>query len=149
MPRSKELSDQMRAHSQAQILAAARQLFATQGYFNCRVSEIAREASMSPGNVYWYFSSKEEVLKAVRDTYGVGRKALGGVRRAHWNEPRDVAIYLCRKGCGLTLKEIGALFSISAYTTVSMACGRVEERLTKDKGFRGRVEKLLGLLGSL
>lgn len=65
MPRSKELSDQMRAHSQAQILAAARQLFATQGYFNCRVSEIAREAGMSPGNVYWYFSSKEEVLKAV------------------------------------------------------------------------------------
>lgn len=90
----------------------------------------------------------DEVLKAVRHAYGVGRKALGGVRRAHWNEPRDVAMYLCRKECGLALKEIGALFSISAYTTVSMACGRVEERLKKNRGFRERVERLLGLLGS-
>jgi hypothetical protein len=89
----------------------------------------------------------DEVLKAVRDAYGVGRKALGGVRRAHWNEPRDVAMYLCRKECGLALKEIGALFSISAYTTVSMACGRVEAKLKQDRRLRQRVERLLGLLG--
>jgi AcrR family transcriptional regulator len=65
MPRSKELSAQMRAQSRAQILTAARKLFADRGYFACRVSDIAREADMSQGNIYWYFSSKEEVLKAV------------------------------------------------------------------------------------
>ena len=90
----------------------------------------------------------DEVLKAVRDAYGVGRKALGGVRRGHWNEPRDVAMYLCRKECGLALKEIAALLSVSAYTTVSVACGRVEARLKKDREFRQRVEGLLRLLGS-
>jgi REP element-mobilizing transposase RayT len=88
-----------------------------------------------------------EVLKAVRKAYGVGTKALSGVRRGHWNEPRDVAMYLCRKECGLTLKEIGAPFSISAYTTVSMACRRVGARLKEDRRFRQRVERLLGLLG--
>jgi AcrR family transcriptional regulator len=65
MPRSKEASERMRAQSRAQILSAARRLFAERGYFQCKVSDIAREAGMSQGNVYWYFSGKEEVLKAI------------------------------------------------------------------------------------
>jgi AcrR family transcriptional regulator len=65
MPRSKELSAQMRAQSRAQILAAARRLFADRGYFACKVSEIASEAAMSQGNIYWYFSGKEAILKAI------------------------------------------------------------------------------------
>jgi len=64
-PRSKKVSEQMRAESRAQIIAAARRLFAQQGYFNSKVSDIARAAGMSQGNVYWYSSSQEEVLKAV------------------------------------------------------------------------------------
>ena len=65
MPRSKELSEQMRAQSRARIIQAARQLFAEQGYFKCKVADIARRAEMSQGNVYWYFQSKQEVLQAV------------------------------------------------------------------------------------
>jgi AcrR family transcriptional regulator len=64
-PRNKELSEQMRAESREQILDAARRLFARQGYFGTKVSDIARESGMSQGNLYWYFSSKEDVLKAV------------------------------------------------------------------------------------
>jgi AcrR family transcriptional regulator len=65
MPRSKEQSEQVRAVSRAQILSTARRLFAEHGYDACRVSDIAREAGMSQGNVYWYFSSKEELLSAI------------------------------------------------------------------------------------
>ena len=65
MVRSKEINEQMRAESRARILAAARQVFAEHGFFNCKVSDVAREAGMSQGNVYWYFPSKEDVLKAV------------------------------------------------------------------------------------
>lgn len=65
MPRSKQLNAQMRAESQAQILNAARRLFAEEGYFSCKVTDIAKAAGMSTGNVYWYFESKEEILKAV------------------------------------------------------------------------------------
>jgi AcrR family transcriptional regulator len=65
MPRKKETNLEMRTYSRAALLSAARHLFAEQGYENCTVSAIARAAGMSSGNVYWYFSSKEELLKAV------------------------------------------------------------------------------------
>jgi AcrR family transcriptional regulator len=65
MPRNKEQSEQMRAASQAQILASARRLFSERGFFSCKVADIAREAGMSAGNVYWYYASKDEILKAV------------------------------------------------------------------------------------
>jgi len=64
-PRNKELSQEMRLQSRAALVAAARKLFAENGYFNVRISDIALQADMSQGNVYWYFSSKEELLKAV------------------------------------------------------------------------------------
>jgi AcrR family transcriptional regulator len=64
-PRSQTRSDQMRAESRTRLLDAGRRLFASQGYFACRVGDIAREAGMSQGNVYWYFASKEEILQAI------------------------------------------------------------------------------------
>ncbi|MCZ6480329.1 MAG: hypothetical protein O6929_08005 [candidate division NC10 bacterium] len=69
-----------------------------------------------------------------------------GVRRGQWNEPRDVAIYLCRRECGSTLKWIAALLWFPAYTTVGLACGRVESRLENDRSFRQRVDGLLRML---
>ena len=65
MPRGKERSEQMREESRTRILLAARKIFAEQGFFNCRVSQIAHEAGMSQGNVYWYFKSKEDILKTI------------------------------------------------------------------------------------
>ena len=64
-PRNKALSQEMREHSRANLIEAGRKLFAEKGYFNTRISDIAQDAGMSQGNVYWYFSSKEELLKAV------------------------------------------------------------------------------------
>lgn len=65
MPRNEETSARMRAESRAAILEAARKLFAEVGFFKCTVSDVAREAGMSQGNVYWYFKSKDEILKAI------------------------------------------------------------------------------------
>jgi len=65
MPRSRETTQEMRAESCARIIAAARRLFAERGYFSCKVTDVARAAGMSTGNVYWYFGSKEDILKAV------------------------------------------------------------------------------------
>ena len=64
-PRNKELSEQMREEARTALLAAAGKLFADQGYFKSKVSDVARAAGMSQGNVYWYFASKEELLKAL------------------------------------------------------------------------------------
>jgi len=65
MPRSKVLNEQMREESRKKILSTAARLFSQQGFFTIRIAEIASEAGMSPGNIYWYFESKEEILKAL------------------------------------------------------------------------------------
>lgn len=64
-PRSIEINEEMRSQSRAALVDAARRLFASLGYFNCRIADIAHAAGMSQGNVYWHFTSKEELLKAV------------------------------------------------------------------------------------
>jgi TetR/AcrR family fatty acid metabolism transcriptional regulator len=65
MPRNKEQNERMRAQSKRQIMDAARQLFAEHGYYTCKMTDIARKAEMSTGNVYYYYPSKQEVLKAI------------------------------------------------------------------------------------
>jgi len=51
------------------ILAAAFRLFARRGYAATMVADIAREAGVSPGNVYIYFRSKLEILYAIYDPW--------------------------------------------------------------------------------
>jgi AcrR family transcriptional regulator len=55
----------MRTHSRAALIAAARHCFAARGYFNVRIADVAQQAGMSQGSIYWYFASKEDLLKAV------------------------------------------------------------------------------------
>lgn len=86
--------------------------------------------------------SADQIIDTVMKSYKVKAETLEGVRRGKWNEPRDVAIYLCRKEIGLPLKEIASKFSIRAYTTVSMAYCGVEERLSKDELFRKRLNAI-------
>jgi len=45
-----------------QIIDAAIRVFARRGYFNSRVSDIAREAGIAAGTIYLYFETKEEIL---------------------------------------------------------------------------------------
>ena len=45
-----------------QIVEAAVRVFARKGYFNSRVSDIAREAGIAAGTIYLYFDTKEEIL---------------------------------------------------------------------------------------
>lgn len=50
-----------------QILQAAAQLFAQQGYHATTVSDIARAAQVAQGTVYLYFESKKAVFEALVD----------------------------------------------------------------------------------
>ncbi|MFZ6026988.1 MAG: TetR/AcrR family transcriptional regulator [Chloroflexota bacterium] len=65
MPRTKTQTEQIRAESRAKIIATARRLFAERGFDGCNVSDIAGQAGMSQGNIYWHFSSKHELFQAV------------------------------------------------------------------------------------
>src|SRR6266481_1528995 len=45
-----------------QIIDAAIRVFARTGYYNSRVSDIAREAGIASGTIYLYFRTKDEIL---------------------------------------------------------------------------------------
>ncbi|MFZ0927496.1 MAG: TetR/AcrR family transcriptional regulator [Syntrophobacteraceae bacterium] len=47
------------------ILDSAVKVFAHQGFFKAKVSEIAAEAGVAPGTVYLYFKNKEDLLISI------------------------------------------------------------------------------------
>jgi TetR/AcrR family transcriptional regulator, fatty acid metabolism regulator protein len=66
-----------------QIIEAAVRVFARKGYYNSRVSDIAREAGIAAGTIYLYFKTKEDILVTLfrdkmADFVGVLRKAIAG-----------------------------------------------------------------------
>lgn len=49
------------------ILASAERIFARNGFFASRVSEIAKDAGVADGTIYLYFKSKDDLLIALFD----------------------------------------------------------------------------------
>lgn len=49
------------------IIESATRVFAKEGFFKARVSEIARDAGLAPGTVYLYFKHKEDILISIFD----------------------------------------------------------------------------------
>lgn len=53
------------AERRAQILEAAMRVFARKGFSGARTDDIAQEAGVSKGLLYWYFKSKEAIIQAL------------------------------------------------------------------------------------
>src|SRR5712691_439589 len=51
-----------------QIIDAAMQVFAQKGFSRATNKDIAREAGITPGLIYYYFDSKEDLLKTIIET---------------------------------------------------------------------------------
>ena len=66
-----------------ELLAAALELFVEKGYAATKAEEVARRAGVSKGTLFLYFSSKEELFKAVV------RENIAG-RFPEWNAEFDV-----------------------------------------------------------
>jgi len=49
----------------AKIIAAATKVFAKKGFFNARISDIAKEAKVADGTIYLYFNNKIDILLSV------------------------------------------------------------------------------------
>jgi AcrR family transcriptional regulator len=77
MPRTKEEFAEIRKESRRRIMDAALELFATKGFHNTSISKISKAAEVSKGLMYNYFSSKEELLRAIlMDAYEEGAKMM-------------------------------------------------------------------------
>jgi AcrR family transcriptional regulator len=64
-PRHEEYPDQTRAA----VIAAARQLFAENGFFQTKVEQIARLSRVSPATVYAQCGGKQGLLRSLMDSF--------------------------------------------------------------------------------
>jgi AcrR family transcriptional regulator len=88
LPRTEQVNRQIREETTEKILAAAREVFARKG-MAAKMSDVAREAGVSPGLAYHYFPSKEAIFLAlVRQSIRPADELLAIVQRIP-GTPRD------------------------------------------------------------
>ena len=58
---------QLAADRRSEILAAAQTCFARAGFHQTSMQEICSQAGMSPGNLYRYFRSKEDIIAGIAE----------------------------------------------------------------------------------
>jgi TetR/AcrR family transcriptional regulator, fatty acid metabolism regulator protein len=59
------LVERIRNEKHEAILRAAAKVFAQSGYFNAKVSDVARSAGVADGTVYLYFKNKDDLLTSI------------------------------------------------------------------------------------
>ena len=85
------------------ILRAATKVFAVNGYFNAKVSDIAGEAGIADGTVYLYFKSKDEILhsifdRAMAEFIAEGRREIAEIESPAARLTRIAELHLSRLG---------------------------------------------------
>ena len=83
-----------------------------------------------------------DIKRTVCLCYEVDEKRLEQTKRGQVNEPRNVAVYLARRRCGLRLEEIGQEFGIGKYSSVSSIVTRIEKQLVQNKQLRKRIDEM-------
>lgn len=67
----------------AQILEAARKVFAKKGFYKARMDDIAQETQVSKGTLYLYFKSKDAIITALLDRlFGDEMRDLSALQHA-------------------------------------------------------------------
>jgi len=103
-----------KAEKRQLIMNAAIKIFANAGYFNSRVSDIAKEAGIADGTIYLYFKSKDDVLAAIFDEaitqfIEIATKELSGVKDPI--EKLEKIAWLHLKNLGSN-KDLASVFQI-------------------------------------
>jgi len=98
---------------------------------SCEVPESKRLAPTS-----------DTIISSVCEHYGVSFNELLITRRGIFNEPRNIAVYLLRQIRGENLNNIGELFNIKAYSTVSSIIRRVSRLKKYDRKIKKQIGKI-------
>jgi AcrR family transcriptional regulator len=63
--RRRAISDQDKSQRRDEIMAAAKKVFARKGFHATTIADIAKEAGLAYGSIYWYFDSKDDLFHAL------------------------------------------------------------------------------------
>jgi len=107
MPSRRLTREDKRLANRARILQAARKIFAQHGYHGATIGEIAAEAGLSNGAVYYNFANKEDLFLALLGQWrteliadvqtAVGRPGSAGPEHSFQDEMRHVIGTLKRR----------------------------------------------------
>jgi len=95
----------------AQLLYAAKRVFAARGYRAANIADICQEAGVARGTIYQYFRNKRDVLIALLDDVAarvkrvLAERPAVAVPRGH-KPPVDVIVQFCRARLRELLQEI-------------------------------------------
>lgn len=87
----------------AAILRSATKVFASKGFFNSKVADIAADAGIADGTVYLYFKSKDDILhsifdRAMAEFIAEGRKEIAEITDPAQRLTRIAELHLSRLG---------------------------------------------------
>jgi len=85
-----------------QILDAAANVFSRRGFHDARVDDIAEEAGLSKGTLYWYFKSKDDIIIGLLDR--LFEFGASGVRELQSKEMPATA--MLRQSVDLLLQDL-------------------------------------------
>ncbi|MCK9263094.1 MAG: TetR family transcriptional regulator [Deltaproteobacteria bacterium] len=77
------------------ILNAAKHVFAMEGFYNSKVSEIAREAHVADGTIYLYFKNKDDILISLFEEELNRIIITVKSKIEHIEDPREKIIVFC------------------------------------------------------
>jgi AcrR family transcriptional regulator len=63
--RRRAVSDEDKSQRRDEIMAAAKEVFARKGFHATTIADIAKQAGLAYGSIYWYFASKDELFHAL------------------------------------------------------------------------------------
>lgn len=154
LPIATDPADDGLANRRARILSAAARCFVRGGFHRTTMVDVAREAGMSPGNLYRYFPSKSAIVAglAERDRDGMRQElaamletgdfvsALGDLGRRHFRDITKEKAVLCLEIwaeatrdadiCALNADyEAETLQRLTALFTAARSEGKVDSRL--------------------
>ncbi len=90
--RNKMKQSERSAQSRGKLIDTALELFSSKGYTGTTVKDIAKEAGVTDGLIYHYFSSKEELLHAVLAEHNF-LEEVRQILQSHDELPVDQKLY--------------------------------------------------------
>lgn len=117
MPRPRGSGAQARAtvtDKREAILRAAIKVFASKGFFNSKVADIAGEAGVADGTVYLYFKNKDDILhsifdRAMAEFIAEGKKELEGIAAPEERLKKIAELHLERLGAD---RDLAVVFQV-------------------------------------